>query len=140
MTSPHHQELLDFQMNDSNFMKMIQMADSLSRKLKTAQASVVLAREAFERFKKSITPIQQTSWSKQEEAALLCHIHDPSVMDVFEIQLKKGITVILSHKGLIIFTRPPKLRRCMQLNFIYWKSQLNRGGFTMAPRVGLHAV
>ncbi|KIO10980.1 hypothetical protein M404DRAFT_128226, partial [Pisolithus tinctorius Marx 270] len=23
MTSPHHQELLDFQMNDSNFMKMI---------------------------------------------------------------------------------------------------------------------
>ncbi|KAI6026871.1 hypothetical protein BKA83DRAFT_4050885, partial [Pisolithus microcarpus] len=69
------------------------IADSLSRKLKTAQASVVLAREAFERFKKSITPIQQMSWSKQEEAALLCHIHDPSVMDVFEIQLKKAPTV-----------------------------------------------
>ncbi|KAI6019504.1 hypothetical protein BKA83DRAFT_4057093 [Pisolithus microcarpus] len=90
MTSLHRQELLDFQMNDSNFMKMIRMADSLSRKLKTAQASVVLAREAFERFKKSITPIQQTSWSKQEEAALLRRIHDPSVMDVFEIQLKKA--------------------------------------------------
>ncbi|KIO00639.1 hypothetical protein M404DRAFT_152145, partial [Pisolithus tinctorius Marx 270] len=25
MTSPHRQELLDFQMNDSNFMKMIQI-------------------------------------------------------------------------------------------------------------------
>ncbi|KAI6015769.1 hypothetical protein BKA83DRAFT_4129225 [Pisolithus microcarpus] len=89
MTSPHCQKLLDFQMNDSNFMKMIRMADSLSWKLKTTQASVVLAREAFERFKKSITPIQQMSWSKQEEATLLHHIHDPSVMDVFEIQLKK---------------------------------------------------
>ncbi|KIK12457.1 hypothetical protein PISMIDRAFT_120862 [Pisolithus microcarpus 441] len=93
MTSPHRQELLDFQMNDSNFMKMIWMADSLSRKLKTMQASVVLAQEVFERFKKSITPIQQTSWSKQEQAALLRHIHDPSVMDVFEIQLKKALTV-----------------------------------------------
>ena len=25
MSAPHHQELLDFQMNDSNFMKMIRM-------------------------------------------------------------------------------------------------------------------
>ncbi|KAI6026681.1 hypothetical protein BKA83DRAFT_4124303 [Pisolithus microcarpus] len=91
MTSPHRQELLDFQMNDSNFMKMIRMADSLSRKLKTARASVVLAREAFDRFNKAITPIQRTNWRKQEESALLRCIHDPSVMDVFEIQLKKGI-------------------------------------------------
>ncbi|KAI6027874.1 hypothetical protein BKA83DRAFT_4123754 [Pisolithus microcarpus] len=91
MTSPHRQELLDFQMNDSNFMKMIRMADSLSRKLKTARASVVLAREAFDRFNKAITPIQRTNWRKQEESALLRRIHDPSVMDVFEIQLKKGI-------------------------------------------------
>ncbi|KAI6001994.1 hypothetical protein EDD15DRAFT_2192690 [Pisolithus albus] len=71
MTSPHRQELLDFQMNDSNFMKMIRMADSLSRKLKTARASVVLARDAFERFNKAITPEQQRNWGRQEETALL---------------------------------------------------------------------
>ncbi|KIK12072.1 hypothetical protein PISMIDRAFT_18995 [Pisolithus microcarpus 441] len=93
MTSPHRQELLDFQMNDSNFMKMIRMADSLSQKLKTVRASVVLAREAFERFNKAITLIQETNWSKQEEAALHQRIHDPSVMDVFEIQLKKAPTM-----------------------------------------------
>ncbi|KAI6097428.1 hypothetical protein EDD16DRAFT_1527596 [Pisolithus croceorrhizus] len=29
MTSPHHQELLDFQMNDSNFMKMIWMTPTV---------------------------------------------------------------------------------------------------------------
>ncbi|KAI5986651.1 hypothetical protein EDD15DRAFT_2373117 [Pisolithus albus] len=90
MTSPHRQELLDFQMNDSNFMKMIRMADSLSRKLKTARASVVLACDAFERFNKAITPEQQRNWGRQEETALLRRVHDPSVMDVFEIQLKKA--------------------------------------------------
>ncbi|KAI6145839.1 hypothetical protein BKA82DRAFT_4016047 [Pisolithus tinctorius] len=46
MTSPHCQELLDFQMNDSNFMKMIQI-DSLLWNLKAAQAAVPLARQAY---------------------------------------------------------------------------------------------
>ncbi|KAI6041034.1 hypothetical protein EDC04DRAFT_2566131 [Pisolithus marmoratus] len=68
-------------------------ANSLSQKLKTARASAVLAREVFERFKKAVTPAQKTGWSKQEEAALLHHIDDPSVMDIFEIQLKKAPTV-----------------------------------------------
>ncbi|KAI6027088.1 hypothetical protein EDC04DRAFT_2899360 [Pisolithus marmoratus] len=93
MTSPHRQELLDFQMNDSNFMKMIRMANSLSWKLKTAWASAVLAREVFERFKKAVTPVQKMGQSKQEEAALLHCIDDPSVMDIFEMQLKKAPTV-----------------------------------------------
>ncbi|KAI6098005.1 hypothetical protein EDD16DRAFT_1527378 [Pisolithus croceorrhizus] len=68
MTSPHHQELLDLQMNDSNFMKMIQMISSLLQKLKE-------------------------NWWRQEEAALKDHVHDPSVMDIFEIQLTKAPTV-----------------------------------------------
>ncbi|KAI6029004.1 hypothetical protein EDC04DRAFT_2572725 [Pisolithus marmoratus] len=53
-------------------------------------ASALLAREVFEKFKDAITPTQQNCWIKQEEAALLHHIDDPSVMDVFEIQLKKA--------------------------------------------------
>ncbi|KAI5980780.1 hypothetical protein EDC04DRAFT_2617987 [Pisolithus marmoratus] len=85
MTAPHQQELLDFQMNDSNFMKMIQMIDSLSWKLKAVWASVVLARESFDRLDAAVTPAQQMIWKKQEEAALNEHIHDPSVMDTFEI-------------------------------------------------------
>ncbi|KAI6106386.1 hypothetical protein EDD16DRAFT_1523989 [Pisolithus croceorrhizus] len=64
MTSPHCQELLDFQMNDSNFMKMIRMISSLLWKLKE-------------------------NWWRQEEAALKDCVHDPSVMDIFEIQLTK---------------------------------------------------
>ncbi|KAI6034785.1 hypothetical protein EDC04DRAFT_2516893, partial [Pisolithus marmoratus] len=89
MSSPHCQELLDFQMNDSNFMKMIRIVNTLLQKLKTVQASALLAQEVFERFKDAITPTQQNCWIKQEEAALLHRLDDPSVMDVFEIQLKK---------------------------------------------------
>ncbi|KAI6112665.1 hypothetical protein F5141DRAFT_1063058 [Pisolithus sp. B1] len=89
MTSPHHQELLDFQMNDSNFMKMIHMISSLLQKLKVAQAVVTLAREAFERLNEAVPSSKQENWWRQEEAALKDHVHDPSVMDIFEIQLTK---------------------------------------------------
>ncbi|KAI6022172.1 hypothetical protein BKA83DRAFT_4054270 [Pisolithus microcarpus] len=108
MTTPHRQELLDFQMNDSNFMKMIRMADSLSWKLKTARASVVLARDVFERFNKAITPDQQRNWGRQEEAALLRCVHDPSVMDVFEIQLKKGQIIYCTQFELQLLEKSPQ--------------------------------
>ncbi|KAI6115697.1 hypothetical protein EV401DRAFT_1889400 [Pisolithus croceorrhizus] len=93
MTSPHRQELLDFQMNDSNFMKMIQMISSLLQKLKVARAVVTLAREAFDRLNEAVPSSQQENWWRQEEAALKDHVHDPSVMDIFEIQLTKAPTV-----------------------------------------------
>ncbi|KAI6011176.1 hypothetical protein EDC04DRAFT_2609989 [Pisolithus marmoratus] len=95
MMAPHCQELLDFQMNDSNFMKTIQMSgylnvDSLLQKLKAVRASVVLAQESFDRLDVAVMPAQQMIWKKQEEAAMNEHICDPSVMDTFEIQLKRG--------------------------------------------------
>ncbi|KAI6167458.1 hypothetical protein EDD17DRAFT_1504569 [Pisolithus thermaeus] len=93
MTSPHCQELLDFQMNDSNFMKMIQMISSLLQKLKVAWAVVTLAQEAFDRLNEAVPSSQQENWWRQEEAALKDHIHDPSVMDIVEIQLMKAPTV-----------------------------------------------
>ncbi|KAI6103456.1 hypothetical protein F5141DRAFT_1007486 [Pisolithus sp. B1] len=80
-------------MNDSNFMKMIRMISSLSQKLKVAQAVVTLAREAFERLNEAVPSSQQENWWRQEEAALKDHVHDPSVMDIFEIQLTKAPTV-----------------------------------------------
>ncbi|KAI6040993.1 hypothetical protein EDC04DRAFT_2893557 [Pisolithus marmoratus] len=78
MTSPHCQELLDFQMNDSNFMKMICMSSGLLQKLKVAQSAVSLAREAFERLNDAATSSQLESWRREEEAALKDHVHDPS--------------------------------------------------------------
>ncbi|KIK78028.1 hypothetical protein PAXRUDRAFT_17110 [Paxillus rubicundulus Ve08.2h10] len=40
MSFPHRQELLDYQMNDSNFQAMISMARALKRKLRVAMAGV----------------------------------------------------------------------------------------------------
>ncbi|KAI6162387.1 hypothetical protein EDD17DRAFT_1478587, partial [Pisolithus thermaeus] len=79
MTLPHCQELLDFQMNDSNFMKMIHLS--------------TFGMEAFERLNEAVPSSQQENWWRQEEAALKDHVHDPSVMDIFEIQLTKAPTV-----------------------------------------------
>ncbi|KAI6110928.1 hypothetical protein EDD17DRAFT_1476239, partial [Pisolithus thermaeus] len=93
MTSLHHQELLDFQMNDSNFMKMIRMISSLSWKVKAAQVVVSLAQESFERLNQAVLSSQQKNWQREEEAALKECIHNPSVMDIFEIQLTKAPTV-----------------------------------------------
>ncbi|KAI5997598.1 hypothetical protein EDD15DRAFT_2364364 [Pisolithus albus] len=93
MSSPHRQELLDFQMNDSNFMKMIRIVDSLSRKLKAARASVAMARDAFTKLDEAVSSENCQAWSIQEESALGGRVRDVSVMDIFEIQLKKAPTV-----------------------------------------------
>ncbi|KAI6153270.1 hypothetical protein BKA82DRAFT_4011589 [Pisolithus tinctorius] len=88
MTSPHRQELLDFQMNDSNFMKMIRIADSLSRKLKAARAAAPLARQAYIKLDEALNAEQQDSWRMQEICALQDRVTDPSAMDIFEVQLR----------------------------------------------------
>ncbi|KAI6120111.1 hypothetical protein EDD16DRAFT_1479232, partial [Pisolithus croceorrhizus] len=48
---------------------------------------------AFERLNEAVPSSQQENWWRQEEAALKDHVHDPSVMDISEIQLTKAPTV-----------------------------------------------
>lgn len=107
MSSPHRQEFLDFQMNDCNFMKMIRMckplysflhipklswslAQSLTRKLKIAKSSSASAAAAFNDLDASVSDEQRELWQKQEKKALERRVTDPSSMDIFELQLRKG--------------------------------------------------
>ncbi|KAI6138394.1 hypothetical protein BKA82DRAFT_4366513 [Pisolithus tinctorius] len=106
MTSPHRQELLDFQMNDSNFMKMIWIADSLSRKLKAARAAAPLARQAYIKLDEALTAEQQDSWRMQEIRALQDRVDDPSAMDIFEVQLRAAPTVRAIELALLEEPRP----------------------------------
>ena len=87
MTSSHRQKLLDFQMNDSNFMKMIRMskwksslsifervlkdlvANSLSRKLKATQKSSAAAMETFTDLDSTVSKPQRQEWKQQERDA-----------------------------------------------------------------------
>ncbi|KAI6096271.1 hypothetical protein EDD16DRAFT_1528139 [Pisolithus croceorrhizus] len=95
MSSPHRQELLDFQMNNSNFMKMICIMDSLLQKLKAAQTSVLMAREAFNRLDEGVPSHNRIAWDIQAESALNRRVQDASVMDIFKIQLTKVRSVEL---------------------------------------------
>ena len=90
MSSPHHQELLDFQMNDSNFMKMVHMTQSLERKLRNARHSSQCASDAFIHLDASIPAYQREIWAMQERDAQEKRISDPSAMDIFDVQVNKG--------------------------------------------------
>ncbi|KAL4062076.1 hypothetical protein V8B97DRAFT_2026929 [Scleroderma yunnanense] len=76
MATPHQQELLDFQMNDNNFLKMVQMY-----------------------------AIQQV-WIDQAERAFAEQASKLEAMDIFEVQLEKAPTAKLIEMNLIYNQRP----------------------------------
>ena len=57
------------------------------RKLKIASA---LAAAAFNDLDASVSDEQRELWQKQEKKALERRVMDPSSMDIFELQLRKG--------------------------------------------------
>ncbi|KAG2099268.1 uncharacterized protein F5147DRAFT_747293 [Suillus discolor] len=90
MSTPHQQECLDYQMNDSNFMKMIRMSSFLCRKYKEAMKGVAESASAFDKLNETADPIMIATWEEQDQYAHSCRVADPSAMDVFEVQLKRG--------------------------------------------------
>ncbi|KAI6145946.1 hypothetical protein BKA82DRAFT_3981112, partial [Pisolithus tinctorius] len=93
MSSPHRQELLDFQISDCNFMKMIRMVDSLIQKLTTARVAVDMAKRAFKTLDEAVSTTQHDTWTYQEQVAFRDRMVDPSAMDIFEVQMRKAPTV-----------------------------------------------
>ncbi|KAG2058431.1 hypothetical protein BDR06DRAFT_980321 [Suillus hirtellus] len=92
MSTPHRQECLDYQMNDSNFMKMIRMSSFLCRKYKEAIKGVTESASAFDKLNDTADPIMVAKWEEQDRYAHSCRVADPSAMDVFEVQLKRAPT------------------------------------------------
>jgi hypothetical protein len=90
MSAPHRQELLDFQMNDSNFMKMIHMTQSLTRKLRVVKWSAAAAAAAFHDLNSSVPVEEWQKWEMQEETAQKEWVTNPSAMDIFDIRGDKG--------------------------------------------------
>ncbi|KAG1839432.1 hypothetical protein F4604DRAFT_1940841 [Suillus subluteus] len=66
MSTPHRQECLDYQMNDCNFMKMIQMGLFLSQKYKEAKQGVRESTEAFEKLNDA-ADLEMVQWWEAEE-------------------------------------------------------------------------
>ncbi|KAG1845595.1 hypothetical protein C8R48DRAFT_750720 [Suillus tomentosus] len=85
-------QCLDYQMNDCNFMKMIRMSKSLCRKYKEAMKGVADSNMAFERLDESADADKVKDWEAQERLAHARRRHDPTAMDIYEVQLRKAPT------------------------------------------------
>ena len=137
MTSSHRQELLDFQMNDSNFMKMIRMSESeskcvtcnaskpflvntLAQKLKHAQKVSALVVAIFKDLNSMISESQQQEWGLQEKEAQERRISDSLVMDIFDLYLSKGICFVL-YSPTVRFLKGYKTKVSMLWNWTCWK-------------------
>ncbi|KAG2102537.1 uncharacterized protein F5147DRAFT_580924, partial [Suillus discolor] len=92
MGTPHRKECLDYQMNDCNFTKMIRMSKSLCRKYKEAMKGVADSNMAFERLDETADADKVKDWEAQERLAHEQRRHDPTAMDIYEVQLRKAPT------------------------------------------------
>ncbi|KAG2158259.1 uncharacterized protein EDB93DRAFT_1100472 [Suillus bovinus] len=90
MSSPHRQECLDFQMNDSNFCKMICIKRTLCCKYKQAKNCIAESEKAFDRLDEAAPANLKTEWLAKERIAQSSRINDPAAMDVYKINIKKA--------------------------------------------------
>ncbi|KAG2344999.1 hypothetical protein BDR05DRAFT_946973 [Suillus weaverae] len=90
MSSPHCKECLDYQMNDSNFCKMIRMKRTLCQKYKLARNGIAESGKAFDRLNEAAPAHSKMEWLARERIAQSSRLNDPVVMDEYEINIKKA--------------------------------------------------
>ncbi|KAF8430555.1 hypothetical protein L210DRAFT_3614647 [Boletus edulis BED1] len=93
MSSPYQQELLDFQMNDSNFMKMIRMTQSLRRKYLNARLLVNSSNAAFNDLNSTVSEEHRNIWLSEEATAQRMQATNPSAMDTYQLRLQRAPTI-----------------------------------------------
>ncbi|KAG2048993.1 hypothetical protein BDR06DRAFT_975581 [Suillus hirtellus] len=71
MSSPHQKECLDYQMNDSNFCKMIHMKRTLCWKYKLARNGILESGKAFDRLNEAAPSHLKTECKKEIELRFL---------------------------------------------------------------------
>ncbi|KAG1849775.1 hypothetical protein F4604DRAFT_1687361 [Suillus subluteus] len=78
MSTPHRKECLDFQMNDCNFMKMIQMIRD--------------SQHAFDQLSETANDDTLVKWEAEAAAAQDDRLENPSTMDIYEVKMTKAPT------------------------------------------------
>ncbi|KAG1720913.1 uncharacterized protein EDB91DRAFT_1256780 [Suillus paluster] len=92
MGTPHRKEVLDYQMNDCNFMKMIRITKFLCRKLKEAIKGAAESKIAFQNLSETAHPDMVILWEAEEALAHANRLDDPTAMDIYEVRLEKAPT------------------------------------------------
>ena len=115
MGTTHRKEVLDYQMNDCNFMKMIRISESLHmhiklypvsyrltslarflcRKFKEAIKGAAESKLAFQNITKTANPDMVILWEAEEKLAQANRLEDPAAMDIYEVRLEKGVSPLL---------------------------------------------
>lgn len=106
MSAAHRQELLDYQMNDSNFLKMIRMSGlyvtcpgctdfrnigrSLQRKFQVTLKTLADSNATFDKLDAGVPVDEREKWLQGERDAITGRKTDPKAMDIFEIQMERG--------------------------------------------------
>ncbi|OJA21105.1 hypothetical protein AZE42_09906 [Rhizopogon vesiculosus] len=90
MGTPHRKEVLDYQMNDGNFMKMIRITKFLCRKFKEATRGAAESKFTFKNLNDMAHPNMVILWEAEEALAQVNRLEDPSAMDIYEVWLEKG--------------------------------------------------
>ncbi|KAG1740442.1 uncharacterized protein EDB91DRAFT_1082000 [Suillus paluster] len=92
MGTPHHKEVLDYQMNVCNFMKIIRITKFLCTKLKEAIKGAAESKFAFQNLSKTPHPDMVILWEAEEALAHANRLDDPTAMDIYEVRLEKAPT------------------------------------------------
>jgi hypothetical protein len=107
MSTPHRKELLNFQMNDCNFMKMVRMSKfilaiskpisllcmagrTLCRKYKEAIRGVAASKMAFAQLDATANRQNTSKWQHEEDRAQLARLTSPAALDIYDVQMEKG--------------------------------------------------
>ncbi|KAG1851276.1 hypothetical protein C8R48DRAFT_540727, partial [Suillus tomentosus] len=80
----HRKEVLDYQMNDSNFMKMIRITKFLCRKFKEAVQGAAESTHSFKNLNETVQPAMVILWEAEEAVAQANRLEDPTAMDIYE--------------------------------------------------------
>ncbi|KAG2094649.1 uncharacterized protein F5147DRAFT_657123 [Suillus discolor] len=89
MGTPHRKEVLDYQMNDCNFIKMIRMTKFLCRKFKEAARGAAESKMSFQNLNETAHPDMVILWEAEEALAHANRLEDPTAMDIYEVRLEK---------------------------------------------------
>src|ERR1700684_1604942 len=112
MSTSHRREVIDDHMNDSNWKKLVdigkfpqiywigthadQTVNAVSTRYRRALSGAALSVEAFESINLSATPENIEIWSAEEEYAQRERSRDVTVMDIYDIKMKRREFEIIS--------------------------------------------
>ncbi|KAI9431800.1 hypothetical protein H4582DRAFT_2113351 [Lactarius indigo] len=89
MSTSHRREVIDDHMNDSNWKKLIDLVNAVSRRYRKALSAAMLSTAAFESISASASPERIKAWGAEEEHAQRERGRDVKVMDIYDIKMKR---------------------------------------------------